>query len=313
MKFKLLFLLFCLTLPMFLNAVNEDAGTSGFAFMKIKYSARAAGMAEAFTGVADDADAPFYNPAGMFQIDRKETQVTYMNYFDGFNGGSASYIHPLNKKITLAAFSQFMGVSGINKTSYIDNEIVHEGEFGVSELMFGLGTSYYFKQVIKFGANIKYMYEGIDSKTATAFAFDFGIHHQTTNEDLTVGAVIQNLGKQLGYFTEAEEEIKLPVTASVGFNYTGFENLLLALDIYRPLDMDFSGRLGIEWKAHQMFAVRGGYKSNASDWRTGDDLEFLSGASFGASFYKDKYQIDYAISAYGELGLINQISLKYHF
>ena len=60
-------------------AISEDAGTRGFSFLKVNYSARAAAMAYAFTGLSNDASAVFFNPSGLSQIKSKEISTTYMS------------------------------------------------------------------------------------------------------------------------------------------------------------------------------------------------------------------------------------------
>ena len=62
-----------------------------------------------------------------------------------------------------------------------------------------------------------------------------------------------------------------------------------------------------------MLALRGGYKSNAKDWRAGGDNETFAGISFGFGIFWQKYTVDYAIISYGDLGYVNQVSLKYSF
>ncbi|GIS71562.1 MAG: hypothetical protein CM1200mP10_11390 [Candidatus Neomarinimicrobiota bacterium] len=46
----------------------KRVGKSGFGFLKISPSARAAGMGDAFTAVANDVTTIFYNPAGLTKL-----------------------------------------------------------------------------------------------------------------------------------------------------------------------------------------------------------------------------------------------------
>ena len=63
----------CLFLASNAHAAFEDVGVG----------ARAPGMADAFVAVADDANALFYNPAGLGQL--KDGQL-YANYGQPFSG-----------------------------------------------------------------------------------------------------------------------------------------------------------------------------------------------------------------------------------
>jgi len=51
---------------------NENAGTTVFNFLKIESAARPTAMGGAFTGLADDASALYYNPAGTATLDGRQ-------------------------------------------------------------------------------------------------------------------------------------------------------------------------------------------------------------------------------------------------
>ena len=87
---------------------NENLGTTGFSFLKVNYSAHAAAMANAYTGIANDVGAVFFNPAGIVQLKNKALSSTYMNYLLGVQCGSAIFVMPRNDTRTLAVFTQFL-------------------------------------------------------------------------------------------------------------------------------------------------------------------------------------------------------------
>ena len=126
---------------------------------------------------------------------------------------------------------------------------------------------------------------------------------------------MRNIGKQLSYYTDSEYEEEMPTTFTVGLSFHPNHKLYTTVDIYKPLDNDIFGRIGVEYKLHPVLALRAGYKTNASDWATGGDYDIFSGISFGTGFNLNKYNlnIDYAIVSYGDLGFVNQISIKYLF
>jgi len=57
--------------------VSTGAGTSGAVFLKIPVSARASAMGDAFVSLSNDANAIYWNPAGLTNI----------------NGGSITFTH----------------------------------------------------------------------------------------------------------------------------------------------------------------------------------------------------------------------------
>ncbi len=314
MKFKLICLI--ILIPIFLVGIDEEAGTTGFTFLKVTYSARAAAMGNAFTGLANDASAVFFNPAGLVQLSGKQAEITYMNYLEGVDCGSAVYAFPYNEKTSFAVFSK--GLTASEDRTIVDvygQYAGTDGTFGVSDFVFGLSAARTLLPIIDVGINVKFLMESLDGQSATAAAFDLGIMHQTTNENLKVGIALRNIGKQLSYFTANEYEEKMPMTATLGFNLHPTEKLYATLDIYKPLNYDYLGRLGVEYKIHDMLLLRAGYKTNASDWKTGGDDETFAGISLGFGLLLKQYKIkmDYAVSSYGDLGYVNQITMGYMF
>jgi len=71
------------------------------AYEDVGVSARVTGLGRAYTAVADDVYATYYNPAGLATMDRKEFGTTYSRLLTGLSDGSniqnsfLAYAHPL--------------------------------------------------------------------------------------------------------------------------------------------------------------------------------------------------------------------------
>ncbi|MCD4651937.1 MAG: PorV/PorQ family protein [Candidatus Cloacimonetes bacterium] len=313
-KSKLVWILLLMLISS-LWGIHDDAGTSGFNFLKMNFSTRAAAMGNAYTGLSNDADGVFFNPAGLVRTTRMELATTYLNYFEGYNGGSLAFVLPVEKNIRLATFIQFLTTSDIEKTlvDAAGNYAGTDGTFGSTDFVVGLSYARVLNDVLYLGSNLKFISETIDDNNAVAIAGDISLMHRTTNDDLMLGASLRNVGKQLTYFTDAEYAEGLPTVAEVGFSYHPLEQLYANLDICKPLTSDIYGKLGVEYKVHRLLSLRGGYKTNAADWKLGGDYDWLSGVSMGFGVCWKSYMIDYAAVSYGDLGLVNQFSIKYLF
>ena len=295
-------------------AEDDLAGTSGFAFLKINYSARATAMGNAYTALADNADAVFFNPAGLQAMNKPQATVSYLNYFEGIQAGSFSYFRAYNKNLKYAAFMQYMSGSETRTLSDPNGEYLGEdGTFGFSNTVMGLGGSYYINPLITVGANVKFLIDILDQNSASALAVDLAILHQTTNDNLKLGVALKNFGTQISSYTESDYEEDLPNTISVGFSYNPNEKFYANLDVNKPLAGDYAAHVGLEYQIHELLALRSGYKSKAEDWKAGGDLEIFSGISLGLGFAWKQYLFDYAIASYGDLGFINNFTLTYHF
>ena len=83
--------------PVSAASINSSAGTSAFSFLKINVGGRAVGMGSAFTGLADDESALYYNPAGLVSFEESRFVAEYHNYFAGLQSGFAGYVHRLTE------------------------------------------------------------------------------------------------------------------------------------------------------------------------------------------------------------------------
>ena len=302
--------------PLF--AIHGDAGTTAFNFLKVPIGPRGSAMSNAFHGLSNDELAPFWNPAGLPQVKNKKLGITYLNYFAGYNGGAASFLMPISDKATIAIFSQFIGVGNIPKTGIENQQLIDLGTFGSYDILLGLSYGKIISDIINLGVNIKFISESIDKYSSQAVAADFCILHQTTNPRLKLGIVAKNFGQQLSKFDSEKE--KLPLSFAAGFAYS-LNNGFLTLDINKPMENDFYGTLGFETTVLSTIGgffgnnlkIRCGYRTNANDWHVGSNIDFLSGISAGFGFCWKKYNFDYAISSFGELGFIHQLSMGYNY
>lgn len=304
---------------------NEDAGTTGFNFLKIMYSARANALGGAFSAVDNTAESFLYNPAtlGGYKKDFDLT-TTYMNYFDGYNGGSVVLARKYNQRLNYGVFLQYMSSGDITRTIAAENGGYEEiGTFDSSNIMMGINYSYYLNEQLNIGANIKYITDNIDNKNATAIAGDVGLFHRPKNKRIRVAVAIKNIGTQIKYYTKNKYKENLPLTYVAGISYHRnlakkikdkfTPNLLLSLDVVMPKGSDMYGCIGAEIQFYKMLIFRLGYKTNGSDWKVGGDNEAFSGFSTGIGFVKERWKIDYSLNSYGDLGFVNQVSIGYSF
>jgi len=309
---KIFLIAICFIITSNLAAISEDAGTTAFNFLNIPIGARGAGLANTYTAIADDALAPFWNPAGLPNIKENLLQISYISYFSDYNGGAVSYIQPLNQTTAVAFYSKFMGVGNIPKTGIdFNQQLVDLGTFGSYDVLLGASYGKYVSDILNWGISIKFISETIDEYSSQAVAGDVCLLHQSPNPFLKVGFAAKNIGTQISKFDQEKE--KLPLTFTVGFAYEINNSSILALDISKPLHADFYGTVGLETSILNVLTLRAGYRSNANDWEVGSKKDFLSGFSAGVGFGLKKYSFDYAVNSYGELGFIHQISIGYQF
>lgn len=287
------------------------AGETGAAFLKMDVGARSAGMGSAFTAVADDASAIYWNPAGTSGIRKPQVFLMHSERFSGMNHEVASYIHPTRRGAVGAGISYlsqgtFEGRSEDRKPT---------GDFSASDIA-GFFT---FSRAIRgagLGMNLKIIQQSIESEQARGFAFDIGGRYSQAGSPFFFGAAIQNIGPQMKFL---DQRYNLPLTLAGGAGYRAWDKLTLAVDLKQGVyGGSTSVSFGAEFWALGSLALRTGYFSPIGSRSTGGSssggsTDFQNsnvtrlGAGIGLKLFG--YQIDYALVPFGELGNVHQVSL----
>ncbi len=314
-----------LFLGMFGNAaaINSNAGTTVFNFLKINVGARPVAMGGAFTGVADDASALYYNPAGIASLKGKQFIAGYHNTIFDIQSGFLGYVHPIGQDKRLAIQASYLNYGDFIQT---DANGVEEGTFSGGDIMFALSYGMQLGQHLDIGLTGKYIYEKIDAYSSGGIAFDVGLRYVIVegrerfrgryeenyirNEGrIVAGVSIQNIGLQTSTFIENAEKEPLPTTFRLGGSaYPKGLPFMVAADIIVPTDNDITVALGVEMFELDPLFVRLGWTSFGSNYKTGSDKDGLSGFSAGLGFEFKTMQISYTISPQAELGTSHRVT-----
>jgi len=302
--FSLLIISCCLITTTYAGSFSKDsAGTTGAQFLKIGCGARAIGMGEAFSSVVDDASAIYWNPAGLSQIEGGETSAMHAIWLEDISYDYLAYAQPLMKG-SIGASVNYLSMSKMDK---LDENGDKDGTFRPYDVAFNLA---YAQKVgsITGGVNVKFITQGIDGETGSAFALDLGTLHNLSNR-IQGAIVVQNIGSRIKFI---EKSYALPLSIRLGLSCKLGEKFVLALDGVAPIDNDPNLHVGCEYVLDVIksvaIALRLGYKTT-----TTSDLDALSGLSAGLGFNIKGLNVDYAWVPYGDLGYTHRISLGIKF
>lgn len=335
MKFKtgLLATLACLGVLLLFSprvwAINSKAGTAAFTFLKIGTGAKAQSMGGAFAGLADDATALYYNPAGLTaqgenaQLfdepavisdeyeSRNSFAASYINYLLDFQYGFLGYARKLDSSTTAGVSVSYQNYGTFNKLDREGNDI---GTFGASDFALGLTYSKRLSPRISAGITGKFIYEKVESYSSNGLAADLGFMYLLTHEGTSrVGLTITNLGAQLkGLTPEHKDKLPTKIAAGISHQMVGLP-LLFSGEIGKPFDSNFYGALGAEFISLKPLFLRIGWNSQGRDYKTGADNDAFGGFAGGFGLAYRKYQIDYSYSSYADLGSVHRISLEAGF
>ena len=153
------------------------------------------------------------NPALLGQEMSNQVGVSYMRYLGGSNFAGARYAHSVGEHGTLGGFIHYFGYGSMKETDEFGNIL---GTFSPKDVSFGVNYSYDINDRLRGGAALKLVYSGYADYTAFALATDLGINYYDPERDLSLSAVVANLGGQVKRFTDHYD--RLPIDVRLGWS-----------------------------------------------------------------------------------------------
>ncbi len=243
------FLLICIAV----NGPAEAQGESAVPFLLISPNSRASGMGELGTGIADDAAAIHWNPAGLAFQTGQEISITHTNWLPEFGMSDLFYdylnyrnnIQSLNG--TFSAAITYLNLGEHTRTSSLGPEPI--GTFRSYEFAVTAGYATRVMSNLGLGVNLRVIHSALSpigteqeegTGVGTTVAGDIGVLYRTSlfNMPLSLGANLQNLGPRITYI-DADQADPIPTNIRVGFGLrlveTEANSLTLAADFSRIL------------------------------------------------------------------------------
>lgn len=300
---KKLFLSTAVSLLLF--SQNSFAQTAvGFDFLRSLVGARPAAFGGAFVGVSGDIHNIVYNPAGMTGIEGKQGTLSYVNDILDFQSGFLAYTQPFSGGNAGAALS-FIDFGEFDGR---DEDNISTGDFGASGLVFSLAYAKPLRGNLSGGVTGKFIRFQIDSFTETGLAADLGLMLSFPEHTLDIGLGVFNVGTTTSAFIDTKDE--LPLNVQFGFSKALAHLPVMvsgALVKFKDDGLDF--RFGGEIAFAPQFHARLGYNSLGQDQKVDADKDRLAGLSFGFGLKLKKFDVDYTMSSFGEVGSLNRVTL----
>ena len=313
-------------------AQNPNLGTAGAQFLQLPVGARSEAMGGAIVGLADDASAIFWNPAGIVKVENVQAHFSYMNWFDLFDFNAASIVYNVGDFGTLGA-SMVLFTTGKMEITTEENPNGTGRYFDAGDIALGITYAKYLTDRFNVGLTVKYINQRIWNETATGIAFDVGTQYRLDFQNLTIAMSMTNFGADMNYdgpdldFLRLKdnnyplsrlipsrlstEDYPLPLHFQVGIGFDVFEydfvKMRGAIDVSHPNDNKERAHFGTEFSFFDRFFVRAGYKYNY------DDQKFAFGAGANVPLGSTAVYFDYAYSVYDILPSVSRISVNLSF
>ena len=255
------------------------SSATGFTFMKIGIGARPIGMGGAYTAVADDANALFWNPAGLALNPAYGGSVTAMKLLQSVSYASGGLVAPIGRRLAVGLAGGLLSASDTRRDD-LGQEI---GTFGVSDLAIGPGVAWQPLPGLGVGFGAKYVGSQIDSFRAYSVSFDGGAIYQPI-QYFSVGASLLHVGPPRKFIADWEyPPVNLRAGVAGRIPFAG-NRLIVSSDVSAYPDYGPVISAGAELyvplsgsAAGQALYARGGYQS-------GSHLGTWSGFSLGIGY-----------------------------
>ena len=279
---KLIFITSLISGIIFAQDDFKRVGKSGFGFLKISPSARAAGMGDAFTAIADDVTTIFYNPAGLTNLDKFVFNFNHTDWIVNSSIISGAIAKPFGRNGAIGLSIVKFDTEDFEETTVLDPEgtgrMIDAGDVALA-----LAYAIQLTDNLSFGFKGQYLEEKIDIDKATAITADFSTYYRTGFRDLTLAMIMKNFGPEAKFLSD---KFKLPLYFNVntamsliGSKGSPFQWLV---SIESAFATDYRDRyhLGTEMWIADMIALRGGYKFyyDTEDWTIGAGLKLGIGS-----------------------------------
>ena len=263
-----------------LFAQDGEAGQPG-AFLRLGYGVKALGMGSAFTAIANDGSALFWNPAGLSQLKQTELTGMYSILSMDRQQNFVSISFPIKNVATFGIGWLQYGISDIDKRDESGNPI---GTFSDNEMavMFGLGSS--IGSNFSYGASVKYLDHTIDESKSNGFGFDFGLLLHDIFHVFNIGAALQSFSSSLNWDdTDTKEEIPYVIKTGAGIKVPTFP-LTLSFDYEMVEESTAKYHFGAQFDLFKGLALRAGYNYEY----------FTAGCSITVPIGNSQFEVDYA-------------------
>jgi hypothetical protein len=236
----------------------QDGGVPG-ALLNYGMSPRTIAMGKAFTGLADDQEAAYYNPAGLTQLLSHNIKTSYLPAY-GAQIGYFGYALPTRK---FGSFGFSMIYLGSNNIDSWDAHGNYLGTFGVTQNCFTFSYAVQPIMPIAFGVNLKLMTSKIAQYGALGMGGDLGLFLFPGGK-YTFGVTCQNiLGPKLKHNNQTDE---VPITLRSGVGLKMYQDrIIIAVDIDKKMleNTSLGYHVGLEFiPIYPTIALRGGVDRN---------------------------------------------------
>jgi hypothetical protein len=237
---------------------------------------RAMSMGGAFTAVADDVSAPYWNPAGLTYAHGLQLGTSYMSLFGLGDRLTLDGLYRSKETgFTLAGNFVQEGISNIPRTEDVGGGGITTGTFDEYKRAFNGAVAHELRPGLSLGANIRFLYNTLDEDIAAGGSLDAGLLYRI-DPSWSAGLMGRNIFSRLDWTTSEKEYLDRTLTGGLAWkNKIGDIPALFTLDLEAHQYFGTRWYAGAEfWLVPELFAFRLGTNS-LPRWTFGFGLQYF--------------------------------------
>jgi len=256
--------------------IAGELGSTTAGFLKVGAGARAQGIGEAFTSIADNSSAIYWNAAGLRRLDASQAEFSHQSWYQDVNIEHLMVAFP-GQKVSFGA-----GLTYLNFGEVKSYDVYGEpgDDLSMYNLAITIGAATDITENVSLGLSAKYIEQSFDIVKGSAWAGDIGIMARFAG--INFGAAATNIGTKMKFIDSKE---KLPAAARFGLSFRQLnDRALFSVEGRVPFEGLFSMHQGVELQIHDQLAARTGliYKSGTAEEENALSYNLGLGVVYGA-------------------------------
>lgn len=292
---------------------NAALGTAGAEYLTIDMSPRAVGMGGAYTAVANDSYALYWNPAGLNEIPKASLSFSEAKLPGPINFEYFGWGQRFNDSGAGAIGFRYMDAGTFASTDIDGNSLgdihprAYVADAGYGEFISEISDS---ETEMTVGATFRYSHSDLVVH-GDLFCGDLGVqvHHNSDFLPWRFGGVLQNAGFGPKYDATREN---LPLRGRLGVALYPTRFWIFSLDGSLPRDGQASLSAGSEVTLEAQEHLQAFLRAGVNSMLMAHGMSGMTGFSFGAGVKVFDFTFDYAFSPMGPLGDTHMFAVSFN-
>jgi len=270
-------------------------------YLQYGAGARSLAMGGAYVALANEASAPYWNPAGLTQINEQQFLAMYAPFFEQTSYNFLSYVHPLGWLGTLAISDVLFHSGGYEEVDGTGNVIGINKSILKNAIIISYANRIYGQ--LSLGASLKLIHERVMKYSGNGQGIDLGILYQPLDV-LNIGLAVQNVLQPKVTLRDDPDVYDMNFKGGVALK-TFSNHLTLTADINKLPDEKLYFCAGVEFSPWERVTSP---SLKRVDLRAG--INHLQTFTCGIGLKIRFFTVDYAFSSH-DLGNLHRFALTF--